>query len=116
VYFYQYVLSRICCCGGKFNKIPDLTLKEVTFLTYSGFTKGAICYGLALEVAETSPSGVYSHEMKSILHNCVLAVVILTTVFFGSFMSRVRSCLLGPAKEEKELIEKAIEKDLLENH
>lgn len=94
-----------------------LTLGEVTFLSYSGLIKGVICYALALEFAlenatvvneltgNTYHVNLFSKNMKSILHNCILGIVILTTIFCGSFMSLIRRCLLGDAKEKAEKAE-----------
>jgi len=89
----------------------------VTFLSYSGLIKGVICYALALEFAEEKGTVInkqtgteinvhlFGPNMHSILHNCVLAIVITTTILCGSFMSLIRRCLLGDAKEQAEKAE-----------
>jgi hypothetical protein len=44
VYLWYGLLSL---CGEK-----TFTFKEITFIAYSGLPKGAICYGLMLEMTE----------------------------------------------------------------
>jgi len=94
--------------------------------------KGVICFGLAVEASHEfemtkgeHPKKIelFSEDMKSILHNCILAIVIVTTICCGSFMGLVRKCLLGDAKEEadakaKELreIEEVAKKEYEQNH
>jgi hypothetical protein len=111
-----YMLT--CCCKR------DLKFKELVFMCYSGALKGAICYGL---LAEMSDFGVWCPydpketiegqgypkyyplsndcEEKKVIHNSILAVVILTTVIFGTFLGPVRKCLLGAHGERKDLEE-----------
>jgi len=49
VYLFQYAF--IICCK---NKARLLSFKEVTFISYTGLAKGAICYGLGIEVVHMS--------------------------------------------------------------
>lgn len=49
VYLFQYAF--IICCK---NKTRLLSFKEVTFISYTGLIKGAICYGLGIEVVHMS--------------------------------------------------------------
>jgi len=53
--------------------------------------------------------------MASLMHNSMLCVVVVQIIFFGSWMSLIRGCLLGKAKEEKEAIDKAVEHELKVN-
>jgi len=77
-------------------------------MSYTGLIKGAICYGLTLEVFhETKTENgktvhVFDHDVEPVIHSTTLSMVFLTTLIFGSFMQPVRKLLLGGAKEEQE--------------
>jgi len=77
-------------------------------MSYTGLIKGAICYGLTLEVFhetktfEGTTVHVFSHDVEPVIHSTTLSIVLLTTLIFGSFMQPVRKLLLGGAKEEQE--------------
>ena len=61
-------------------------------MAYAGLIRGAIALGLAMETKS------YYSEPEAVITS-VLALVIITTLLFGSFMPLVRKCLLEkPAK------------------
>ena len=64
-----------------------LKFKECVFISYAGMIRGAIALGLAIK-AEGS-----FNEYEFVVAS-VLALVILSTLIFGSFMPLVAKCLL----------------------
>ena len=103
-----------CCCKR------DLHSKELLFMCYSGQLKGAICFGLMIEMSEYGvwcdydPAKAYaagttyypadiSCTRESVIHNSVLTICVLTTIIFGTFMGPVRKCLLGHHGERKSI-------------
>jgi solute carrier family 9 (sodium/hydrogen exchanger), member 6/7 len=84
MFIVQYLF--LCCTKQTLN------VKEVAFLAYAGLIRGAIALGLALETQS------YYSEPEAVTTS-VLALVIITTLLFGSFMPLVAKCLLEkPAK------------------
>ena len=82
-----------------FGAQHKLKFLECLFISYAGMIRGAIALGLAIK-AEKSFSE-YEFVVAS-----VLALVILSTLVFGSFMPLVARCLLdrpkGHDKTEKD--------------
>ena len=70
-------------CGGK----KSLKFKECVFLAYAGMIRGAIALGLAIKAEH------YFTEYGFVVTS-VLALVIISTLLFGSFMPLVAKCLL----------------------
>ena len=87
VLFVQYAFVF---CGADHK----LKFKECVFISYAGMIRGAIALGLAIK-AEDSFSE-YGFVVAS-----VLAIVILSTLIFGSFMPLVARCLLDRPKSQK---------------
>jgi hypothetical protein len=105
-----------CCCKR------DLNLKETLFMASSGALKGAICFGLMVEMSEFgvwcpyNPKESYEHDpahayypvektcqMESVIHNCILVQVIASYLFFGTFLGPLRRWLLGSEHERKDI-------------
>jgi len=87
VIFVQYVFVLL---GAE----RSLKFKECVFLAYAGMIRGAIALGLAIK-AES-----FFSEYEFVVAS-VLALVILSTLLFGSFMPLVAKCLLEPPKKSK---------------
>lgn len=81
VIFIQYTFL-VCCRAEK-----SLKFKECVFLAYAGMIRGAIALGLAIKAEH------YFSEYDFVVTS-VLALVILSTLLFGSFMPLVAKCLL----------------------
>lgn len=81
VLFVQYTF--VYCCRGE----KTLKFKECVFLSYAGMIRGAIALGLAIKAEH------YFTEFGFVVTS-VLALVILSTLLFGSFMPLVAKCLL----------------------
>jgi NhaP-type Na+/H+ or K+/H+ antiporter len=69
-----------------------LSFKELTFISYGGMIRGAIAFGLVLKI----PRNEMYHE-RSILVTSTLSLVIITTLFFGTFMNFAQKILVGRA-------------------
>ena len=67
----------------------SLKFKECVFLSYAGMIRGAIALGLAIKAEH------FFSEYEFVVAS-VLALVILSTLLFGSFMPIVVKCLLDP--------------------
>ena len=72
-----------------FGANRSLKFKECIFLSYAGMIRGAIALGLAIKAEH------FFTEYEFVVAS-VLALVILSTLLFGSFMPLVAKCLLDP--------------------
>jgi len=63
-----------------------LTLKELVFIWYAGMIRGAIAFGLVLRVDDFFPN-------KDVIVTTCLALVVLTTIVFGSTVGLLSACL-----------------------
>lgn len=91
------VLFRAC---GKFKGPPDVRLNELVFVMYGGMIRGAIAFGLVLKISDYDTDGKPDYRERGIIVTTTLALVIITTVLFGSFMPVVQKLLVpshGPA-------------------
>lgn len=75
-------------CGAEHT----LKFKELVFLSYAGMIRGAIALGLAIK-------GEHFFSEYEFVVASVLALVIASTLLFGSFMPLVAKCLLDPPKK-----------------
>ena len=73
------------CCSK--DKNDQLSLNELLFISYAALIRGAIAFGLV-----TNLSDKFSH--KEVVESSTLFLVIITTVFFGSFCSLMQKVLL----------------------
>jgi len=65
-----------CCKGSPSN---NLSLREISFLTYAAFIRGAIAFGLVENLDEHK----FAH--KKVIVSSTLCLVISSTIIFGSF-------------------------------
>jgi len=85
------LVSAFRCCGVR----KSLSFKQLWFIWYAGLIRGAIAFGLVLQI---KPSMVVE---KDVVVTTSLALVVFTTCFFGSTMPIANKYLLE-TKEEKE--------------
>ena len=85
-----------------------LKFKECILLSYAGMIRGAIALGLAIKAEH------YFSQYEFVVAS-VLALVILSTLLFGSFMPLVAKCLLDPPKTKGHHAEKHPTVDNLDN-
>lgn len=93
------VLFRAC---GRFKGPSDVKLNELVFIMYGGMIRGAIAFGLVLKISDGFDEKTKEPDYKErgIIVTTTLALVIITTVLFGSFMPVVQKILVpsnGPA-------------------
>ena len=77
----------------KGNPSNNLTFREISFLTYAAFIRGAIAFGLVENLDE------HTFHAKKVIVSSTLCLVIASTIIFGSFTPMVQKFLL-PAKEK----------------
>lgn len=81
-------------------KTKDISLRELGFITWGGMIRGAIAFGLVLKIpSEADPVSGYVFKERGTIITTTLAVVIFTTVFFGSFMPVVQKILVPVTQE-----------------
>ena len=79
---------------------------------YGGMIRGAIAFGLVLKISDYSTDGVPDYRERGIIVTTTLALVIITTVVFGSFMPIAQKILVPsklPAELEEEMSEEGNE-------
>ena len=86
-----------CCKGSEENK---LTNREIMFIVWAAYIRGAIAFGLTMNLNEkyfgdenVTPE-VQAHSTE-VVQSTLLSLVIITTFFFGGFTPMVKSCLMG---------------------
>jgi hypothetical protein len=79
-------LLRLC------GRATNTTWKELLFIWYAGMIRGAIAFGLVLRIDKRSPN-------RSVIVTTSLALVIFTTVVFGSTVGVVSKYLFSDEKE-----------------
>lgn len=63
------------------KKKKDVSLRELCFISYGGMIRGAIAFGLVLQIPISD-----KFKERGVIVTTTLALVIITTVVFGSFM------------------------------
>ena len=72
----------------------DISVRELLFINYGGMIRGAIAFGLVLKIPSNDDKDVPEFKSRGVVVTTTLAVVIITTVMFGSFMSMVQKLLV----------------------
>jgi hypothetical protein len=81
------------CCGWKHG----ISLKELVFIWYAGMIRGAIAFGLVLRIDK-------KFKNRDVIVTTSLALVIFTTIVFGSTVSLLSKCLFGGDEKDVEII------------
>jgi Sodium/hydrogen exchanger family len=76
---------------------PQVTFRQVLFICYAGVIRGAIAFGLVLQLDENLVS---DPGTRSLITTTALTLVVSTTVIFGSFMPLVQKYLVPPVEKE----------------
>jgi hypothetical protein len=76
----------------------DLKLNELIFITYGGTIRGAIAFGLVLKIPEQPD--VFME--RGVFITTTLAVVIFTTVGFGTFLKQLQLILFKDAQKNED--------------
>ena len=77
-----------------FGHERQVTFRELLFISYSGLIRGAIAFGLVVNID-------HSIKERNVIITTTLALVVFTTVFFGSLMPLVQRFLLKPKDEHE---------------
>ena len=75
-------MSVLRCCGYK----SGISLKELVFIWYAGMIRGAIAFGLVLRIDT-------DFKNRDVIVTTSLALVVFTTVIFGSTVGLLGKCL-----------------------
>lgn len=99
--FFTFYMFRLC-----FKK-KTINFKELIFITYAGMIRGAIAFALVLRIpVEGTPScttsGCLSQVNYDVLVSSTLILVVVTTLLFGTCMSKVQSILVPATVEDEE--------------
>lgn len=76
----------------------ELTFKELCFIAYSGLIRGAIAFGLVLEIT----TDMVEQEKLEVIVTTQLALVAITTCLFGSTIGIANKILLPEEKNPDE--------------
>ena len=80
-------------CGYEKDHPNPLTWRELLFIWYAGLIRGAIAFGLVLRIDK-------SNANRDLIVTTCLALVLTTTVIFGSTVGLLGSCLFKKNKGE----------------
>lgn len=88
--FMSHYLFELC---GR----SDINIREVAFIAWGGMIRGAIAFGLVLKIPDTSnePEKPNIFTERGVIVTTTLALVIITTLFFGTFMKLVQKILFS---------------------
>jgi NhaP-type Na+/H+ or K+/H+ antiporter len=124
--FYQLLIimsGRFCAIFGTFYlfrlcfKKKTINARELCFIVYAGMIRGAIAFALVLRIPVEgtieckTPGKCVTEETYQVLISTTLILVMVTTVLFGTFMSRVQNFLVPPTQEDKEEYEMSQRKE-----
>ena len=87
------LFSLLKLCGYEKNNPLRLTFSELFFMWYAGLIRGAIAFGLVLRI-DGSFAG------RDLIVTTCLALVVFTTVVFGSTTGLISACLFSDKKKE----------------
>lgn len=83
-------------CGYEKSSTQPVTLKEMIFIWYAGLIRGAIAFGLVLRL----PKDDTLCPNRDVIVTTCLALVVCTTIVFGSTVGLLGACLFRePAPE-----------------
>jgi NhaP-type Na+/H+ or K+/H+ antiporter len=81
------IVGRLCAIAivqtlfSMCSKTKDVQFKELLFISWGGMIRGAIAFGLVLKIPDDN-----TFRERGYVVTTTLSVVIITTLFFGSFM------------------------------
>jgi len=79
-------ISLLKLCGYEKGNPQRLRFKELIFIWFAGLIRGAIAFGLVLRIDG-------SYEGRNLIVTTCLALVLITTVLFGSTIGLIGDCL-----------------------
>lgn len=93
------LIGLLKICGYEKGNPNALTFKELVFIWYAGMIRGAIAFGLVLKIDD-------DFENKDLITTTCLALVVFTTIVFGSTVGLLSDCLFRKENEEKKMLQK----------
>lgn len=91
------LIGALKICGYEKGNPNALTFKELVFIWYAGMIRGAIAFGLVLKIDDNFAN-------KDLITTTCLALVVFTTIVFGSTVGLLSDCLFKKENEEKKLL------------
>ena len=76
---------KLACCYERDNP-AKITFRELIFIWYAGMIRGAIAFGLVLRIDHSIPN-------RDVIVTTCLALVVVTTIVFGSTVGILSKCL-----------------------
>lgn len=86
-----FYLFRICF------RAKTIAFNELCFITYAGMIRGAIAFALVLKIDQDT----FGKDEKDVVVTSTLAIVMITTLLFGTFMSLVQRKLVPPTDRSR---------------
>jgi solute carrier family 9 (sodium/hydrogen exchanger), member 8 len=77
-----------------FGYKQEMSMKELIFVWYAGMIRGAIAFGLVLRIDGTQ------YKNRDVIVTTSLALVVFTTVFYGSTVGMLSNCLFKNEEHE----------------
>lgn len=91
------LIGMLKICGYEKNSPSPINFRELFYLWYSGLIRGAISFGLVLRI----PAAI---DVGGVITTTCLAVVVSTTIIFGSTAGLVGKCLFYKASDDCETL------------
>ena len=88
------LIGLLKMCKYESGNPNGLTFKELVFIWYAGMIRGAIAFGLVLKIGDDVKN-------KELITTTCLALVVFTTIVFGSTVGLLSDCLFGKENAEK---------------
>ena len=98
------IVSRLCStvgfiallklCGYEKKHPNPINFRELFFIWYAGLIRGAIAFGLVLRIDK-------SYAGRDLVVTTCLSLVLISTIFFGSTVGLVSSCLFSQKKKKE---------------
>ena len=87
------LVSLLKLCRYEKSHPSPLTYKELLFIWYAGLIRGAIAFGLVLRIDKDFAG-------RDLIVTTCLSLVLVSTIFFGSTVGLLGSCLFPDDKQE----------------
>lgn len=96
-------------------KKQTISFWDLMFIAYGGMIRGAIAFALVMKIPYvgsplcTQPEYCFTKEEYDLAVSTTLALVMFTTLLFGTFMKKASNWLTSSGKETKEIRQTDVE-------